>query len=182
MRRPLTPLPDSEDACETLEPGRRLLRRLSHVEYQRTIQDLLNVNIDAKGAFVADTIDHGFENHPERLDVTGLLADQYRVMAESISETVDIERLLPCAITDGDINCAHRFIASFGQKAYRRPLTGEEISTYRELYRMVVEQACFEDGIRWVIVGMLQSPHFLYRSELGRRVGETFVLTPSRSR
>ena len=43
---------------------------------------------------------------------------------------------------------------------------------------MVVEQACFEDGIRWVIVGMLQSPHFLYRSELGRRVGETFVLTP----
>ena len=101
--RPLTPLPDSEDACETLEPGRRLLRRLSHVEYQRTIQDLLNVNIDAKGAFVADTIDHGFENHPERLDVTGLLADQYRVMAESISETVDIERLLPCAITDGDI-------------------------------------------------------------------------------
>ena len=62
--RPLTPLPDSEDACETLEPGRRLLRRLSHVEYQRTIQDLLNVNIDAKGAFVADTIDHGFENHP----------------------------------------------------------------------------------------------------------------------
>ena len=172
-----SPLEPNDD-CEVLTPGRRLLRRLSHVEYQHTIRDLLGVHIDAKGAFVADTVDHGFENHPERLDVTGLLADQYREMAESLADIVDIEPLLPCTIAEGDVNCAHRFIADFGKRAYRRPLMAEEIAAYRNLYRLVVEQACFEDGIRWVIIGMLQSPHFLYRSELGRRDGDSFVLTP----
>ena len=172
-----SPLEPGDD-CEVLTPGRRLLRRLSHVEYQHTIRDLLGVHIDAKGAFVADTVDHGFENHPERLDVTGLLADQYREMAESLADIVDIEPLLPCTIAEGDVNCAHRFIADFGKRAYRRPLMAEEIAAYRNLYRLVVEQACFEDGIRWVIIGMLQWPHFLYRSELGRRDGDSFVLTP----
>lgn len=166
------------DDCERLMPGRRLLRRLSHVEYQNTIRDLLGIEINARGAFVADTVDHGFENHPEKLDVTGLLADQYRQMAESLSERVDLEPLLPCTVAMGDIHCAHAFIADFGKRAYRRPLTADEIAAYRDLYRLVVEQACFEDGIRWIIIGILQSPHFLYRSELGRRNGDTFTLTP----
>lgn len=169
---------NNEESCDSLAPGRRLLRRLSHVEYQNTIRDLLGVQIDAKGAFVADTVDHGFENHPERLDVTGLLAEQYREMAESIADTVNIESIVPCTIAEGDINCAHRFIGAFGKRAYRRPLKSDEIAAYRNLYRLVVEQACFEDGIRWVVIGMLQSPHFLYRSELGRKVEDEFLLTP----
>ncbi|MGC6418018.1 MAG: DUF1592 domain-containing protein [Bradymonadia bacterium] len=169
---------DPTDACETLEPGRRMLRRLSHIEYQNTIRDLVGVHIDAKGAFVADSVEHGFENHPEKLDVSSLLADQYREQAESIGEEIDIRDLIPCDIADGDISCAHRFIADFGLKAYRRPLTADEIAAYRELYTLVVQQECFEQGIRWVVIAMLQSPHFLYRSELGRRDGETFSLTP----
>ncbi|MBV71772.1 MAG: hypothetical protein CMH52_10570 [Myxococcales bacterium] len=173
-----SPVDPDPDCGGELSPGRRMLRRLSHVEFQNTIRDLIGVDIDAKGAFVADSVEHGFENHPERLDVSGLLANQYRELAESMAEEVDIASLIPCDIADGDINCAHRFIAQFGLKAYRRPLTADEISAYRDLYTLVVRQECFEQGIRWIIVAMLQSPHFLYRSELGRREGADFVLTP----
>ncbi len=169
---------DPEDECGDLAPGRRMLRRLSHVEFQNTIRDLIGVEIDAKGAFVADSVEHGFENHPEKLDVSALLANQYRELAESLAEDLDISPLIPCDIADGDINCAHRFIADFGLRAYRRPLTSDEIRAYRDLYTLVVRQECFEQGIRWIIVAMLQSPHFLYRSELGRRDGDQFVLTP----
>jgi len=41
-----------------------------------------------------------------------------------------------------------------------------------------MQQECFEQGVRWVVAGMLQSPHFLYRTELGRRAGDNFELTP----
>ena len=68
-------------------------------------------------------------------------------------------------------------IVDFGLKAYRRPLTHTEVEQYLEIYRLVTAQACFEEAVRWIITAMLQSPHFLYRSELGRRVGEYFELS-----
>jgi hypothetical protein len=169
--------PDPQD-CEALEPGRRMLRRLSHTEYSNTIFDLLGVRIDAHGSFVADAREHGFENHPERLEVNGLLAMQYTQMAETLAEALDPDSLIPCDLAEGDMNCAHGFIADFGRRAYRRPLTAEEIATYRTLFAMVMEQECFEQGVRWVVAGMLQSPHFLYRTELGRRSADGFELTP----
>jgi len=164
--------------CGTPAPGRRLLRRLSHTEYSNTIRDLLGLTVDAGGAFVADAREHHFDNHPERLDVSGLLAMQYTQMAESLSEQISPADLVDCDLAEGDLACAHRFIADFGRKAYRRPLTGAEIEAYRTLFTLVMEQECFEQGVRWVVAGMLQSPHFLYRTELGRKNGDRFDLTP----
>ena len=164
--------------CGTPAPGRRLLRRLSHTEYSNTIRDLLGVDVDAKAAFVADAREHHFDNHPEKLDVSGLLAMQYTQMAETLSEQISPAELVDCDLAEGDLACAHRFIADFGRKMYRRPLKGTEIEAYRALFALVMEQECFEQGVRWVVAGMLQSPHFLYRTELGRRVGDRFELTP----
>ena len=158
-----------QDQCAELKPGRRLLRRLSHQEYQNTVRDLLGVDIDANASFVADAVEYGFDNHPERLDVSSLLVDQYREVAENLGDIVPLEDLLPCSLAAGNINCAHQFIKTFGERAYRRPLSHTEVDQYLSLYRLVVSQECFEQGIRWVITAMLQSPHFLYRSELGWR-------------
>ena len=178
---PLDPeeLPPPDDAgCDDLAPGRRLLRRLSHTEYRNTLRDLTGVEVDAHGTFVADPLVHGFENHPEALEVSGLLATQYNQVAESVGEQIDIAAHLPCEIAEGDMDCAHRFIAQFGKRAFRRPLTAEEIATYRELFGLVMSQECFEQGARWVVAAMLQSPHVIYRSELGRAGDDGFTLTP----
>ncbi len=166
-----------EGSCGELQPGRRLLRRLSHEEYRHTIFDLLGVEIDAKASFVADPSLHGFDNPPEELLVSSLLVNQYREMAEYIGEQVSLNDLISCSIPEGDIHCAHRFIVDFGLRAHRRPLTTEEVNRYLALYQTIVEQECFEQGVRWVIIAMLQSPHFLYRSELGWRDGDRFTLS-----
>lgn len=175
-------VPDPPDARCTdlgaLQPGRRLLRRLTHTEYQNTVADLTGVAIDAHASFVADPLRHGFENEPDLLEVSGLLATQYNQIAEAIAEQMDIGSQLPCEIAEGDLACAHRFIAAFGRRAFRRPLTADEITAYRDLFSLVMSQECFEQGARWVVAGMLQSPHFLYRTELGRADAGAFVLTP----
>ena len=172
------PPPDGGQDCDALRPGRRLLRRLSHTEYDNTVRDLTGVQVDAHATFVADPLIHGFENHPEALEVSGLLAVQQNQVAESVGERIDVTDHLPCALAEGDMACAHAFIARFGGRAFRRPLTAAEIAAYRELFALVMAQECFEQGARWVVTAMLQSPHFLYRAELGRSDGEDFALTP----
>ncbi|MEE2787384.1 MAG: DUF1592 domain-containing protein [Myxococcota bacterium] len=174
---PRQPVAAEDEGCDELQPGRRQLRRLSHIEYQNTVRDLLGIDIDAAGAFVADSVVDGFANHPDALFVGGLLAEQYRQMAESLAERVDLTALSPCALSAADIECGHEFIAQFGLKAFRRPLTSGEIATYRNLFRAAVADECYEQGMRWVITAMLQSPNFLYRSELGIRAGDEFALT-----
>jgi hypothetical protein len=46
-------------------------------------------------------------------------------------------------------------------------LADDELSTYLSLWAGIAEDDGFFEGLRWVVAGMLQSPHFLYRSELG---------------
>ena len=168
---------ETED-CGELEPGRRMLRRLSHQEYQNTIYDLLGLEFDAEASFAADNVEYGFDNHPERLDTSALLLEQYRESAEQLASVVNLTLIVDCPLNEGSIQCAHQMIVNFGLKAYRRPLTHTEVEQYLNIYRLVTAQSCFEEALRWIITAMLQSPHFLYRSELGRRIDDHFELSP----
>jgi len=66
---------------------------------------------------------------------------------------------------------ARAWIADFGQQAFRRPLTEDEIDAYLALFEQgpdVVDSGdAFSDGVRVVVQAMLQAPHFLYRIESG---------------
>ena len=161
--------PPMGNECDQPTPGRRMVRRLSHTEYSNTVFDLIGVEFDAHGAFVADTVDHGFDNHPEYLEITPLLMTQYQQASETLMEAMDPAAVLPCDVAEADMACGHRFIAEFGLRAFRRPLTSEEITAYRTLFAMVVEQECFEQAVRWVTAAMLQSPHFSIARSWGRR-------------
>jgi hypothetical protein len=58
----------------------------------------------------------------------------------------------------------------FGLRAFRRPLTDAEVAAFLTLFdqgsELVNRGSAFDDGIELVTMTMLQSPHFLYRSEL----------------
>jgi len=163
--------------CVDPAPGRRLLRRLSHREYTNTIRDLLGVDVDAQAAFAADVVVHGFDNNASALAVSPILADQYRTMAEAVAESANLEPLFECPLARGNADCAQRFINTFGLKAFRRPLSNEEMDRYHTFFGEVATQSGFETGARWTVSALLQSPHFLYRTELGRRRGADFELT-----
>jgi hypothetical protein len=61
------------------------------------------------------------------------------------------------------------FVLATGRRAFRRPLTPEEASRYQAIFAAGerLYGAGFSNGAALVIRAMLQSPHFLYRSELG---------------
>ncbi|MEO1268986.1 MAG: DUF1592 domain-containing protein, partial [Myxococcota bacterium] len=163
------PPPGSDTTtCGQVPPGPRMLRRLSHRAYENTIQDLLGVQVEATQELTPDNVVHGFDNNARALKISALLADQYRDLAERVAEQANLGAILPCSVASGGASCARAFITSFGLKAFRRPLLDEDIARYMEIYNLVAIDDGFEEGIRWVLTAMLQSPHFLYRTEMGR--------------
>lgn len=166
---------DSDECLD--EPGERLLRRLSHPEYAATVQDLLGVTVTTQ--FAADVDVDGFRNDAASLTVGPLLADQYRSSAEAIAWDVDLDAVLPCdPWTLGNKACAMVFAEDLGTHAFRRPITQDELDRYVALWEVVALDDGFEDGARWMIAAMLQSPNFLYRTELGVRGDDgTYTLT-----
>ena len=58
-----------------------------------------------------------------------------------------------------------------GRRAYRRPLTTAEAASYQKLFDTGPAQSgtlsAFAKGAAVVLEAMLQSPNFLYRTELG---------------
>lgn len=165
---------EEEEGCED-SPLPRRLWRLDHAQYERTVQDLLGISAEYSETFAPDVQIEGFPNDVDALLVSGLLADQYRNAAEDMASVADISGLLTCVPAEGaTTQCAAEFIESLGTRAFRRPMSSEELETYLTLWAEIAEEDGFFEGLRWVVAGLLQSPHFLYRSELGVLTGEGF--------
>jgi hypothetical protein len=74
--------------------------------------------------------------------------------------------------------CASQFVRSFGLRAFRRPLSDDELTRYMGFFDSSLTQGDFKVGVALVIQGMLISPNFLFRSELGADSGNgSFALT-----
>jgi hypothetical protein len=162
---------DSAGACEGSRAGRRRIRRLSRSEYDRTMQDLLGTTATHGANFSADAVVAGFDNNADALGVGPLLADQMREAAEELAEeaTQDIAALAGCSpLGDAEEqSCAASFVVEFGARAFRRPLSKEETQRYTQLCELVRSEDGFGPCIGLVVQAMLQSPHFLFRAELG---------------
>ena len=162
-------------ACDKGGAGVRRVRRLSHQEYNRSLAAILRAPTEFGLKFASDTVVQGYTNNADALVVSGLLADQYREAAEAVADTLvaDLPARLGCdPAADGEPECAADFITRFGREVFRRPLTATEIARYKTLWQEAAKAEDFAGGIHWTIAAMLQSPGFLYRSELGEHVGD----------
>jgi hypothetical protein len=156
-------------SCATPAPGPRILRRLSRSEYDATIHDLFNIESAWGASFTSDIVVNGFDNNAAALRVSPLLADQTRKAAEAIARAVVAApgQNLPCDAATGDAACAGKLIDALGKRAFRRPVAAADHARYLALYDLVATDAGFAGGAEAVITAMLQSPSFLYRTELG---------------
>jgi len=85
---------------------------------------------------------------------------------------------LPCeSLAPADPStCASDFARDFGLRAWRRPLTDDEVDRFAA---RVLSADTFEEGLSVALQIMLSSPDFLYRSELGLPQDDgTWRLTP----
>jgi hypothetical protein len=147
--------------------------RLTHAQWEATVQDLFHFS-DMTGlssTFTPDPQLGRFDNNIARLTTTSGLWRDYQLAAETIAGRVVTDpQLYSQLVPDPTTADARAFVTSFGLRAFRRPLTDDEINRYTELFNAAAPvfpaHDAFTAGVRQTIAGMLQSPFFLYRTEL----------------
>lgn len=166
------------EICAAPDPGPAPIRRLTRVEYNNTIYQLLGDTSYPANAFPPDEEAAGFDNQASALVVSPLLAEHYMTAAEALAEThaPSLMAALPaCVGASADPGACSSdvlaFIESFGKRAFRRPLSDDEIATFVELFELGTTLGdtgyAPQVGVETIVEAMLQSPHFLYRVEFG---------------
>jgi hypothetical protein len=152
--------------------------RLTHAQYRNTVQELFGITEDATAEFAPDAL-NGFK-YDTSIDfrVDARLGPQYRAAAETLAERTVTDdavfaRVVTCTGTDA--TCRDAFIRDFGQRAFRRPLVAAEVTRFQALFdqgpTLVGSGDAFKDGVRLVVEALLQSPQFVYRTELSASAG-----------
>jgi hypothetical protein len=108
--------------------------------------------------------------------------------AKGLSATPSRDRIFTCTPTSrrsspelqaSEVGCAKQIITSLATRAYRRPVTAEDVNELLQYYQDGVKEAGFDAGIRSALTGLLASPFFLYRTErvpAGLRPGATYSI------
>lgn len=78
------------------------------------------------------------------------------------------ERIFTCrpAAADDEAACAETIVATLARRAYRRPVTAEDVPPLMALYRQGAATGGFENGVRLALQKILVSPEFIFRVEL----------------
>jgi mono/diheme cytochrome c family protein len=90
--------------------------------------------------------------------------------ANGLSATPSRERIFVCtppanATPAIQAACAKRIIGTLARRAYRRPVTAEDVDELFAYYQDGVKTGGFDGGVRGAVTGVLASPFFLYRGE-----------------
>ena len=181
VKPPIGPMtPDNPTAGALADkdtvPGKNPLRRLTLLEYQNTVRDLLGIDAGqvSLAGLAADQESSlsGFVKGSTL--TTGQDARALMLSAEGAAKAVQgsLDKVLPCktvptAAAEQDA-CADKFIEQFGLRTFRRPLARNEQDALRKLYQdQKALGAPFDQAIVTLISTMLQSPAFLYHWEIG---------------
>jgi hypothetical protein len=144
------------------------MRRITHREYNNAVRDLLGAKTDPASDFATDTQKDLFDTMAKQ-GVSVLLADQYLDSATHLVESVtDIKSLAGCdpASATG-ATCVRDFTRRFARRAFRRPITDDELKRLTSLYDTTRAASDPATGVRAVLAAVLASPNFLFRPEFG---------------
>jgi hypothetical protein len=159
------------------DPGTTLIHRLNSYEYNNTVQDLLGTTLAPATANWFDGTAGGFDVIAETHRVDDAQYERYFNAAVTLVDDVFanpalVAGIVTCATQD-DPACVQSIIQGFGTRAFRRPLSPEEVTTYSTVYTAARGQN--EDhtaSIKQVVRAMLSSAEFLFRIETDP-VGDT---------
>jgi hypothetical protein len=173
---------DPSSVCGSSRIGAPRLRRLSRDELINTLNDVFPA---AQGnwtpALSADGVSaHGFDNDSSLLMVGKQTADELDRSADALAAAITgapLAALLPCSQSTQDAACAGEFLSKYGRRLFRRALTADETARYLALFQQVQTAKDFASGIRYVTRALIQSPHAIYRREVGAASGASYQLS-----
>ena len=159
--------PALPSVCGKDQIGPSPLHRLTRVEYDNSIRDLIGEDMHLSKEFAFDEKAGEFAANFFN-PLTDVQFGQYATAAEAVAEkaVVNLAKVVPCDPAGGDAAaCGVNFIKQFGRRAFRRPLEQTEVDRYKGLFEMGRTGVDFGNGVRLVVQAMLQSPKFIYLLE-----------------
>lgn len=146
------------------------VQRLTNQQWENAVSDILRFSERHRlsDSFIAPVAGlTAFDNNEQLLFVNQRSFTDFEAATEAAAAiaTGSVESL--AALHDGED--ADGFVRTLGRRAFRRPLTPDEETKYRAVFARgeALYGQRFASGAALVIRAMLQSPHFLYRTELG---------------
>lgn len=149
-------------------PADAPLRRLTPDEIRTSIGSLFPgvaiPELDLEG----DARVHGFDNNALSQGVSATNIESLNQMAERVGAVVAADRgWWPCDPASGEVSCGETIALQVAERAYRRPLEGAEIERTTAFFEALRLELGFEGAVAAYVSGVLESPAFLYRPELG---------------
>ena len=152
-------------------------KRLTRVEYDNTLADLLLDTTQSGFAALPEDVTDPFDNDYHTQKVSPALIESAEALARGAAERAlaspsVMAEIVPCTPSGaGDEACLRSFISTWGRRALRRPVTSVEADDYvASFLPFAVEADDFDVAVGMVIEAMLQDLEFLYRVELGAPV------------
>jgi cytochrome c5 len=118
------------------------------------------------------------QNYP----AIGFVRIQGPFNAQRPQDSASRRKILSCrpSSTVSEGGCAREILTSLARRAYRRPPTGQEMTTLMTFFAEGRTGATFDDGIEYALRLLLASPQFLVRAEREPatvRAGQTYRIT-----
>ena len=159
-------------------PGYLQARRLTREEYNRTIRDLIGLDLRPADQFPVDfSGSSGFSNSSNTLFLATAHLDRYLTSAELVIDTVREDAAAWGALKGKD--GFKRSLRKFVRLAYRRKATaGEFDEVVRQFENARAGGESEDDALAAVFKLVLVSPHFLLRVEEGGQSGKDEAVSP----
>lgn len=154
-------------------PGVLVARRLNRIEYSNTVIDLLGTTLKTADDFPADDLGGEFATVGSALSLSPTHVMAYEKSAHALvadlfaAPAARQQRIITCNVETGGDACAQTILGSFARRAWRRPVTGEELQGLllpMTIARMV--GATPTDGLKNALAAVLLSPFFIFKLEI----------------
>jgi Protein of unknown function (DUF1588)/Protein of unknown function (DUF1592)/Protein of unknown function (DUF1595)/Protein of unknown function (DUF1585) len=163
-----------------VDPGPSPMQLLSHQQYLNTVKELAGDIPGLEQSLGDDVTSSAFGL--VQPDVTQVQLEHFQKAAGAIAAVIvgspaTLDKLAPCAAGAAPTDCAKNLVQKFGALAYRAPVTdAADIARHVQLFSMGAATS-YAHGVELLLQGMLQSPRFLYRVEVGttEKVSDTAV-------
>jgi len=108
----------------------------------------------------------------ERIQAVHALQIRGPVTATGMSDSTSRRKIFICKPQNkaDETVCARKIVSNLARRAFRRPVTDEDLTPLLSFYKAGYADRGFERGVRDAVTAILASPHFLYRAESGDAV------------
>ncbi len=147
----------------------RRIIKLADRHYSNSVRALLGNEVIGTDFRSPSGVPSAFVEDLSKQPVGEALASQYETEAEAIAAKAMAQsgRLLPCPATTKQADaCVRGWLQKFVARAYRRPVTSDELAAFATVFEAGASENA-AGGLKLVVEAVLQSPSFLYRTELG---------------